>query len=111
MILRWIKSLGQNNNSPDVQNINSSTPAKGIDVAERTLELQAAYKKKELESLISKGWPYVKKEKFRSKVRQKVWSNIKDSSIMADAEMIDEITEKIMDVAENDQFYKKIFDD
>jgi len=85
--------------------------AKLIDVAQQVLSQKAAEKNEELKGIVKYGWPHVKKEKFKKRVRKKVWDAVSRSLGFSDDDVIEEITERIADVAEVDPYYQKIFDE
>jgi hypothetical protein len=84
--------------------------AKMIDVAHEALASEAKRRSDELNGLIKMGWPLVKQEKLKGKVRKKVWDIVSEETGIQDQEMVEEITERIVEVSEADEYYKKMFD-
>jgi len=84
--------------------------AKLVDLAHEAMQKRAAGDHVELEALVRMGWPHVQKEKFKNKVRKKVWDVVKEDFGVDDAEMVNEITDRIVDVSEADEYYKNMFD-
>ena len=81
-----------------------------VDLAHEALVRRAAGDRADLEALVKMGWPHVKRERFKSKVRKKVGDVVKEDFGCADAEMVDEITDSIVEVSEVDSYYKELFD-
>ncbi len=63
-----------------------------------------------LKGLIRLGGPNAERQRFKGKVRKKVWDTVKDEFGFADEAMVDEITDRIDDVATADPRYEKLFD-
>lgn len=83
---------------------------KMLDLAHEALANRAASDSRDLNGLVNMGWPHVQREKFKGKVRKKVWDIVKDGTGGEDKEMIEEITDRIVEASEADEFYKRIFD-
>ena len=79
-----------------------------IDVPHHVLSEEAMHQHAQLETLIKSGWPTVKREQVKKRVRSKVWKVIAHA-FRPDDDMVDEITERIVDAAEVDPYYEKIF--
>lgn len=88
----------------------SRRDSKLIDVAHEAMTNKAAEDRATLEALIKMGWPHVERERFKKKIRQKVWDVVKTDSVFDDSEIVEEITERLVDAAEVDQYYKSLFD-
>mgnify|MGYP006916457962 CR=1 FL=1 len=84
--------------------------AKLVDLAHEAMSKQAATDSDDLNALVNIGWPNLQKEKFKNKVRKKVWDVVSEDFGAADSEMVDDITERIIDVSEADEYYRNIFD-
>jgi hypothetical protein len=115
MVIKWIKSVGQNPTPDAVRQAEEEERKKRretklVDVAHEAIRQSAAEDSQALEGLIRMGWPLVQRERFRGKVRKKVWDVVAKNGGSCDDEMIDEITERLVDVAESDPYYKKIFE-
>jgi hypothetical protein len=82
-----------------------------VDLAHEALVKKAASDRADLDGLVRYGWPHVQKEKFKTKVRKKVWDVVSGDIGSADSELVDEITDRIMDVSEVDEYYREMFDD
>ncbi len=116
MIVRYIQSLINGNTSKLVEQgaIEDSKKRKDnklIDVSQESMRSQAAKQSEELNGIVKFGWPLFKKRTFRNSAKKKVWNLIARSLGMADDDIVDEITDKIVDVAENDPHYQEVFDD
>lgn len=114
MVIKWIKSVaGQVNAAASkLQDDEARTLRKGtklIDVAHEAVKKSSATDQEALDGLVKIGWPNVQREQFKGKIRKKVWELVSDESGAASPEMVEEITERIADVAEVDPFYKKMF--
>lgn len=83
---------------------------KGIDLAHEALVQEAVQNSKDLKGLVDAGWNQVKREKFKQKVRSKVWQIVGDNSNCASVEMVEEITDRLVDASEADEYYKNMFD-
>ena len=81
-----------------------------IDVAHRAMRAEAARKNEELGGLVKLGTPVMRREKAKKQVRQKVWNVISRNFNVNDPEMVDEITEKLVDAAEVDARYASMLD-
>jgi hypothetical protein len=79
--------------------------SKLIDVAHEAM----SEKQRELEALVKTGWPVARQKQFKSEVKQKVWDVVSEGFEAVDDDMVEEITERVVEVAEVDPFYKKIF--
>ena len=117
MALSWIGKIGvagvaKATAQADDERRKSDRDSKLVDVAHEVLSSEeAARDRATLEALVKLGWPHVQREQFKGKVRKKVWQIVSDEFQGADADdMIDEITERIADAAEADQYFRKMFD-
>lgn len=79
--------------------------SKLLDVAHEAMSKN----QKELEALVKTGWPVARQKEFKSEVKQKVWDVVSEGFDAVDDDMVDEITERVVEVSEVDPFYKKIF--
>lgn len=117
MIIRIIQSLinGKSNEVVEQGAVEEAKKrnreVKFIDVAQEVLNQRAAEKGADLDGMVKYGWPHVKKEKFKGSVRKKVWNAVSRSIDSSDDEMVEEITERIADVAEVDPYYQKMFEE
>ncbi len=111
MIFKWIKSGASktNNNVISIQADGKDRKRRGdsklIDVAYEAMSRE----QKELDHLVKTGWPVAHRKKFKSKVKQKVWDTVSQSFDPVDDDMVEEITERVVEASEADPFYKKIF--
>ncbi len=84
--------------------------SKLIDIAHEVLAKDALEKQIAFNSLTKQGWPYFKKQQFkerlRAKVRQLLRLPLKD---WEEAEVVEEITERVTEVAEVDPYYSRLF--
>lgn len=116
MIIRIIQSLIKGNEAEittqgAVEEAKRKKEVKLVDVAHESLRSKAAEHRADLEGMVKHGWPCVKREKFKSSTRKKVWNQVSRSLGCSDSDMVEEITEKIADVAEVDPYYQEIFKD
>ena len=81
----------------------------GVDVAHRVLSEEAAQRRAELENLVRVGMPYVKRDNMKKHIRRTVWKIVGENFKTTDPDMIEEITESIINVVEIDPTYQKIF--
>jgi len=80
-----------------------------VDLAHEAIVKRAAQDCNNLEALVRMGWPYVKREKFKSKIRKKVWDIVSEDTGNANTVLVDEVTDKILDVSEADEYYMNMF--
>lgn len=116
MIIRIIQSLISGNETEAtsqgaIEQAKKRKEAKLVDVAQESLRKTAAGQKADLEGMVRYGWPRVKREKFKGSTRKKVWDIVGRSLGCSDSDMVEEITEKIADVAEVDPYYQEVFQD
>jgi hypothetical protein len=115
VVVRYIQSLITGNTSKIVEQgafeeAKKSKDTKLIDVSQEVMRRRAAERSAELEGMVTVGRPNVKKKKFKGSTRQKVWDIVTRSLRISDDEMVDEITERITDVAEVDEHYQQVFE-
>ena len=121
MIIKWINNIIDRNSGSSSKEATQQgaikdakrqqRTAKMIDVPQRVMESQAAQSASELEGLRKYGAPQFKREKLRRKVRSKVWDIVRSNFDTSDDEMVEEITERIVDVADADPYFAKMFGD
>ena len=87
----------------------NSKDSKLVDLAHEAVMHGNAQYGADLKGLVDTGWPNVKKEKFKRKVNQKVWDIVKNNKMCVIPDMVDEITDRIVDVSEADEFYSLLF--
>ena len=117
MITKWLQSIWHRNHLPVAENSNLSRPEKGdevlYDVVYEALREDMALRREALEDLQRVGWPLVKRMRFRKKIREKVKKTIapelSEVAVSDDFVMVDEITERLVDAAENDPFFRRLF--
>ncbi len=112
MILKWVQSVtGAGRPETTAQAANEENKAKEkseskfFDVAHEVIRRD----RENLEGLVRMGVPNAQREQLKGKVRKKVWDAVGDGFDAVDGDMVEEITERMVDVAENDPFYKKMF--
>lgn len=115
MVINWLKSAPKVQKEASPKEVDS-LQHKGhkssglLDLAHEAIVKKSSMDdQRTLDDFIKMGWPYVEREKFKQKVRKKVWQIVSEESEFSDPEIIEEVTEKIVDAAENDPFYKKMF--
>ncbi len=64
-----------------------------------------------LDGLVRLGNPRFEREQFKGKVKKKVWDTVDENLGCVDNDMVEEITERVVDAAEGDPFYKKMFEE
>lgn len=116
MILKWIRSVVEGQGTEAIQQgavelEKQRKETKLIDVAHEALTRKAAEDCADLEGLVKYGWPKVQREKFKGSVRKKVWDLVKRNFGAEDDDVVEEVTERIVDAAEIDPYYQKIFDE
>jgi len=116
MILKWVKSVIGSQRTEAIQQgaveeEKRRKENKLIDVAHEVLSKEAAERSAELDGLVKYGWPHVKREKFKRLVRRKVHDIVDKNFGTEGDEIIDEVTEKIVDTAEVDPYYQKMFEE
>lgn len=115
MIPKWIQQVNRGAEAQaaersDEEFKKASGESKFVDVAHEVLAKKAAEDKATLETLVRLGMPRVERERFKGKVRKKVWDIVKSNLNVADADFVEEITERIADVADADPYYKEMFE-
>ncbi len=116
MILKWLRSVVETPQNEATQQgaIEESKKKKDdklVDVAHESLAAKAAEQCADLEGLVKYGWPRVKREKFKGTVRKKVWDMVHTNFNAEDDGIVEEVTERIVDAAEIDPYYQKIFEE
>lgn len=86
--------------------------SKLIDIAHEVLAKDALEKQIALNSLTKYGWPYVKKQRFKERLRTRVRRLLRfPLTDMEEVEIVEEITERITEVAEVDPYLNQLFGD
>ncbi|MFH0800446.1 MAG: hypothetical protein V2A66_09750 [Pseudomonadota bacterium] len=114
MILKWIQSVSRAVETKaaeqgEAEDRKARRDSKLIDLPHEVLSERAARDRDTLDTLVRLGWPHVIRERFKGKVRKKVWEVVSDEAEVADPDMVEDITERIVDAAEVDQYYRKMF--
>jgi hypothetical protein len=78
-----------------------------VDVAHEVMRKDQA----RLSGLVRAGMGNVQREQFKGKVKKKVWDVISEELGVVDPDMVEEVTERIVDVAEVDPAYKRMFEE
>lgn len=116
MIIQWFRHIiGRvSNEALAKQAIDETEQHKvereAVDVAHQAMREEAKRRATELDGLVRSGWPAVQRERIRRRVRQKVGEIVGGELAAASDEMVDEITERIVDAAEVDPFYATAFE-
>lgn len=110
MLIKWVKSIVESPSNKAPEPASPTTKKGAIDVAHEVLRREAAEYYADLDGLVKIGWPAVKRRKFKKSVRKKVWDIVRNSFGISEDDMIEEITERITDVAEVDPYYQKMFE-
>ena len=111
MILKSIQSLIRPQGGADVaeqgaiEERKRRKETKFVDVAHEVMRKDQA----RLSGLVRAGMGNVQREQLKGKVRERVWDVISEGLGTVDPGMVEEVTERIVDVAEMDPYYKKMF--
>lgn len=115
MIIKWLELVKGKLPSEGMESPNGSVPtdsaSDGVDIAHKVLAQEAQRRHAELEGLVRFGWPIVQREKMKKRVRKKVWEVVAETFRQPDDTMVEEITERIVEAAENDRTYERAFRD
>jgi len=108
MLVKWIKSiLGNQTNEVTDQVTKESRPkmnkAELLDVANEAMRSESD----DLDQLVRVGFHHVKRSRLKKKIRGQVQGSV--NSLFDDSEIVEEITERILNAAEVDPFYAKLF--
>ncbi len=113
MVLKWIHSLTGGAGRAEVlhqgavQKRKDKRETKLVDVDREAMRTD----KQNLSGLVRIGWPNVRRETFKGKVRQKVWDVVSGGMDTGNIDMVEEITERIVDASEADPFFKEMFEE
>lgn len=115
MIRRFLQSvmgIGKNTKHYNEMPVSPLAHPKLMDIAHEVLAKDALEKKLALSALEKQGWPYLQRQRFTEIVRTKVRKLLRFSFKNGEEnEMIEEITERIAEVAEADQRLNRLFGD
>lgn len=122
MILKWLQSITGTTPQPGPSNTAATRQAdeeqrrerkdsKLIDVAHEALSEGAATEQATLEGLVNIGLSNVKRNKFKGVVRNRVWNVLSQKFGFSDPDMVEEITERLVDAALSDRYYREMFED
>lgn len=114
MMIKWLGLVQKNAETeiaprPGTVGATEASSVDGVDVAHKVLAEEAQRRHRELEGLVKFGWPIVQREKMKKRVRRKVWEVVASAFRQPDDDMVEEITERIVEVAEIDPTYEKMF--
>jgi len=110
-MIKWIHSVTDTGNRADVVEQGSEEERKArketklIDVAHEVMRSRS----QRLDGIVSDGGAGQDRKEFKGKVKQKVWETVDENFGCTDEEMVEEITERVVDAAETDPFYKRLF--
>ncbi len=105
MILKWIQSVISRPAQEPISQGTSVANEKLVDIAHGVLKPDA----EDLEALLQLGIPAIRRKKLKEKVRKKVRSAIIKE--FDDPDIVEEVTERIVDVAEFDPHYRRMFEE
>ncbi|MFH1754970.1 MAG: hypothetical protein ABIA59_04635 [Candidatus Latescibacterota bacterium] len=121
MVIKWLGKVVSGVSSEATQ---AATKAKsdeeikkirGKDIAHEAMKLRAKEQSEELSGLVRTGTPQRKREKFKSRVRQQVFSIVSKSFRIKPGDELEEITEEITDqivtAADHDPVFMSMFDE
>ncbi|MFH1652778.1 MAG: hypothetical protein ABIE74_01860 [Pseudomonadota bacterium] len=80
---------------------------KTVDAVRDALNLRVVREAGDLKGLVNEGGARLSHMKLRAKVRAKVSQKI--DPIFADHDIVEEVTERLTEAAENDPYYRKLF--
>lgn len=112
-MIKWINSVTETGNRADVVEQGSEEERKAkretklVDVAHEYMRANS----KSLDGLVRIGGAGQEREELKGKVRKKVWDTVDENLGTVDGGMVEEITERVVDAAEADPFYKKMFEE
>jgi|SRR3989338_3157391 len=118
MVIKWFNSLvhrapASRIDVPQTGPLRAVDTKKGalVDIVYETLQKDMAFRQEVLRDLERVGWSLLKRRRFKQKVRSKIKQVMLPELSDAEGESLleDEITERIVDVAENDPFYRRLF--
>jgi uncharacterized protein with ATP-grasp and redox domains len=120
MVIKWLgKVVGASSEATQAATKAKSDEEikkiRGKDVAHEALKLRAKEQSDELAGLVRTGTPQRKREKFKSRVRQQVFSIVSKSFRIKPGDELDEITEEVTDqivkAADHDPVFMSMFDE
>ncbi|MBN1282464.1 MAG: hypothetical protein JXA24_01655 [Proteobacteria bacterium] len=112
-MIKWINSVTETGNRADVVEQGSEEERKAkretklVDVAHEYMRANS----KSLDGLVRIGGAGQEREELKGKVRKKVWDTVDENLGTVDGGMVEEITERVVDAAEADPFYKRMFEE
>ena len=112
-MIKWIHSITETGGRADVVEQGSEQERKArketklIDVAHEVMRGRS----QRLDGIVSEGGAGQDRKEFKGRVKQKVWDTVDKSLGFANDDMVEEITERVVDAAEIDPFYKRIFEE
>ena len=112
-MIKWIHSVTETGNRADVIEQGAENErrerkeTKLIDVAHEVLRSRS----QRLDGIVSEGGAGYDRRELKGKVKKKVWDTVDENLGFADEDMVEEITERGVDAAEIDPFYKKMFEE
>lgn len=108
MIIRWIKTWatrGQEKN----EDVNFEPKAKLSETSRTAMEYQAMEKRDELEGLVKNGWFETRRRGLKARVFKKVWEKVTDAPFFSNDVIVEEVTDKMTEAAENDPKFRALF--
>lgn len=111
VILKWIQSVlvgGQTNtkiSANEAQNIRKPNSNVMIDVAHEAMRSDAEH----LNGIINHGQPVIERKKLKEKIKKTVKGKVLKE--FDESDLVEEVTERILDAAEFDPYYKEKFED
>lgn len=115
MKIGWLKSIFVNSSeSKDLQRPTEQNNRQLLDVAHEALQKENQWHQETLRDLAQVGWPLTRRKRFRKQARRKVKQSLfAGFASNADEEDLleEEITDRLVEVAENDPHYQRIFEE
>jgi len=121
MVIKWLSKVASHTSSEATQAATKSKSdeeikkIRGKDLAHEALKLRAKDRSEELSGLVRTGTPKRKRDKFKSRVRQQVFSIVSKNFRIKQGDDLDEITEEITDqivtAADHDPVFMNMFDE
>ena len=120
MVIKWLSKVVTNSTeatqaATKAKSEDEIKKLKGKDLAHEALKLRAKEHSQELAGLVRTGTPHRRRDKFKSRVRQQVFSIVSKSFKVKPSDELDEITEEvtneIVKAADHDPVFMQMFDD
>lgn len=105
MFIRWLQTMFTQTPATTPETGQTAAPGELTDIFHEV----AKGEETSLQHLVAMGLPRLRQRRHRERVRKKVSAAIANGC--DDAGLVDEITERILDVEQFDPYYRKLFSD